>query len=80
LRAEANVPEYVKGVIVVQVDPEASNGQDLRVGDVIEEVNRQPTPNSRTFGQITSQLDPAKPVVVGLTRNRQRSFLILQPN
>jgi serine protease Do len=72
--------EYVKGVIVVQVDPEASNGQDLRVGDVIEEVNRQPTPNSRTFGQITSQLDPAKPVVVGLTRNRQRSFLILQPN
>lgn len=80
LRAEANVPEYVKGVIVTQVDPEASTGQDLRVGDVIEEVNRQPTPNSQAFAQITSQLDPAKPVVVGLTRNRQRSFLILQPN
>jgi serine protease Do len=80
LRAEANVPEYVKGVIVVQVDPETSTGQDLRVGDVIEEVNRQPTPNSQTFAQITSRLDPAKPVVVGLTRNRQRSFLILQPN
>ncbi|HEX3445925.1 MAG TPA: hypothetical protein VHS80_14505, partial [Chthoniobacterales bacterium] len=80
LRAEANVPEYVKGVIVVQVDPEASTNQDLRVGDVIEEVNRQPTPNSQTFAEITSQLDPAKPVVVGLTRNRQRSFLILQPN
>jgi hypothetical protein len=43
-------------------------------------VNRQPTPNSQVFAQITSQLDPAKPVVVGLTRNRQRSFLILQPN
>jgi serine protease Do len=80
LRAEANVPEYVKGVIVVQVDPEALTGQDLRVGDVIEEVNRQPTPNSQAFAQITSKLDPAKPVVVGLTRNRQRSFLILQPN
>jgi serine protease Do len=80
LRAEANVPEYVKGVIVVQVDPEASTGQDLRVGDVIEEVNRQPTPNAQAFAKITSQLDPAKPVVVGLTRNRQRSFLILQPN
>jgi serine protease Do len=80
LRTEANVPEYVKGVIVIQVDPDASAGQDLRLGDVIEEVNRQPTPNSQTFAQITSQLDPAKPVVVGLTRNRQRSFLILQPN
>jgi serine protease Do len=80
LRAEANVPEYVKGVIVVQVDPDASTGQDLRVGDVIEEVNRQPTPNSQAFARITGQLDPGKPVVVGLTRNRQRSFLILQPN
>jgi serine protease Do len=80
LRAEANVPEYVKGVIVVQVDPEESTGQGLRVGDVIEEVNRQPTPNAQVFAKITSQLDPAKPVVVGLTRNRQRSFLILQPN
>lgn len=80
LRAEANVPEYVKGVIVIQIDPDASTGQDLRVGDVIEEVNRQPTPNSQAFAQITSQLDPRKPVVVGLTRNRQRSFLILQPN
>jgi serine protease Do len=80
LRSEANVPEYVKGVIVIQVDPEASTAQDLRVGDVIEEVNRQPTPNSQAFAQIASQLDPTKPVVVGLTRNRQRSFLILQPN
>jgi serine protease Do len=80
LRTEANVPEYVKGVIVVQVDPDASAAQDLRVGDVIEEVNRQATPNSQAFAQITSQLDPAKPIVVGLTRNRQRSFLILQPN
>jgi serine protease Do len=80
LRAEANVPEYVKGVIVIQVDPDASAGQDLRLGDVIEEVNRQPTPNTQTFAQITNQLDPAKPVVVGLTRNRQRSFVILQPN
>jgi serine protease Do len=80
LRSEANVPEYVKGVIVIQVDPEGSTAQDLRVGDVIEEVNRQPTPNSQAFGQIASQLDPTKPVVVGLTRNRQRSFLILQPN
>jgi serine protease Do len=80
LRAEANVPEYVKGVIVIQVDPEATAGQDLRLGDVIEEINRQPTPNTKTFAQITNQLDPAKPVVVGLTRNRQRSFLILQPN
>jgi serine protease Do len=80
LRTEANIPEYVKGVIVIQIDPDASAGQDLRVGDVIDEVNRQPTPNSQTFARIASQLDPAKPVVVGLTRNRQRSFLILQPN
>src|ERR1700726_883534 len=80
LRSEANVPEYVKGVIVIQVDPEAATAQDLRVGDVIEEVNRQPTPNSQVFAQISSRLDPTKPVVVGLTRNRQRSFIILQPN
>jgi hypothetical protein len=29
---------------------------------------------------LVSQLDPNRPVMVGMARNRQRSFVIIQPN
>ena len=79
LRQEAKVPENVSGVIVTAIDPSSSTAQELRPGDVIEEVNRRAVNNLREFQQIVGQLDPDRPVVVGIARGRQRSFVILQP-
>jgi serine protease Do len=80
LRTEANVPPNVNGVIVTRVDPSSSAAQALKPGDVIEQINRQPVSNVDEFQSVVGQLDPDRPVMVGMARNRQRSFVIIQPN
>jgi serine protease Do len=80
LRLQANVPANVNGVIVTRVDPSSGVAQELRPGDVIEQINRQPVANLDEFQSVVSRLDPDRPVMVGMARNRQRSFVIIQPN
>jgi serine protease Do len=80
LRSEANVPATVNGVIVTGVDPGSPVAQQIRPGDVIEQINRQPVPDVNEFERIVGQLDQDVPVMVGIARNRQRSFVIVQPN
>jgi serine protease Do len=80
LRSQANVPASVNGVIVTRVDPSSGVAQELRPGDVIEQINRQPVANVDEFQSMISRLDPDRPVMVGMARNRQRSFVIIQPN
>ncbi len=80
LRSQANVPANVNGVIVTRVDPSSGVAQELRPGDVIEQINRQPVANVDEFQSMVSRLDPDRPVMVGMARNRQRSFVIIQPN
>jgi serine protease Do len=80
LRSEANVPSTVNGVIVTGVDPSSPVAQQIRPGDVIEQINRQPVPDVNEFQNVVSQLDQDRPVMVGIARNRQRSFVIIQPN
>jgi serine protease Do len=80
LRSQANVPANVNGVIVTRVDPSSGVAQELRPGDVIEQINRQPVANLDEFQSVVSRLDPDRPVMVGMARNRQRSFVIIQPN
>lgn len=80
LRAEAKVPANVNGVIVMSVDPTSPVAQQVKPGDVIEQINRQPIANVDEFERVVGQLDSDRPVMVGLARNRQRSFVIIQPN
>jgi serine protease Do len=80
LRSEANVPPNVKGVIVTRVDPSSAVAQQLRPGDVIEQINRQPVSDVDDFQSVVGRLDPDRPVMIGMARNRQRSFVIIQPN
>ena len=80
LRTEASVPDSVHGVIVIRVDPSGAAGQTLRPGDIIEEINRHPIYNVQDFEKITNRLDAGRPIILALTRNGQRSFLIIQPN
>jgi serine protease Do len=80
LRTEAKVPPNVNGVIVTRVDPNSTAAQELRPGDVIEQINRQPVSNVDEFQSVVGQLDPDRPVMVGMARSRQRSFVIIQPN
>jgi S1-C subfamily serine protease len=67
-------------VIVTGVDPSSPVAQQIRPGDVIEQINRHPVPDVNEFERVVGQLDQDVPVMVAIARNRQRSFVILQPN
>jgi S1-C subfamily serine protease len=67
-------------VIVTSVDPSSPVAQQIRPGDVIEQINRRPVPDVSEFESVVSQLDQDRPVMVGIARNRQRSFIVIQPN
>jgi hypothetical protein len=47
---------------------------------VIEQINRQPVPDVNAFERVVGQLDQETPVLVTMARNRQQSFVVLQPN
>jgi serine protease Do len=79
LRSRANIPANINGVLVTQVDPSSSSAEQIQPGDVIEEVNRKPVKNIKEFAQIVGQLESDQPVVVGIARNRQRSFVVITP-
>src|ERR1700719_341850 len=80
LRTEAHVPANVNGVMVTRVDPASPAAQALQPGDVIEQIDRQPVSNVDEFQSLIARLDPDRSVMVGMARNRQRSFVIIQPN
>src|SRR3984957_8005968 len=80
LRSEADVPANVNGVMVIRVDPASPAAQALRPGDVIEQIDRQPVSDVDEFQSVVGRLDPDRSVMVGMARNRQRSFVIIQPN
>ena len=69
----------VNGVIVTSVDPGSPVAQQIRPGDVIEQINRQPVPNVDEFEHVVGELNANRRVMVGLARNRQRSYVIIQP-
>ncbi len=78
-RQQANLPENLQGVIVTRVDPASAAADQIRPGDIIEEVNRHRVTGVQEFQNVVGQLDPDQPIVVGIARNRQRSFVVIQP-
>jgi S1-C subfamily serine protease len=50
------LPETSRGVVVVAVDPDSNAASDLRPGDIIEEVSRQPVSNVTEFNAAVSKL------------------------
>jgi serine protease Do len=48
--------ENSRGVVVVAVDPDSNASSDLRPGDIIEEVSRQPVTNVNEFNAAVSKL------------------------
>ena len=78
LATHLDLPNGVRGVVVMQVDP-ALGAADLRKGDVIEEVNQQPVTSVAEFNKAASGANPKQPQVLSVCRHRTRSFVVLHP-
>ncbi len=68
---DRSVPPIPAGVLVTEVDAQSAAGQtEIRPGDLIERVNRQPVSNLRQFQELIKGLDPAMPVTLSLSNDR----------
>ena len=78
LAATLGVPAGVHGVVVAQTDPNGATAE-LRVGDVIEEINQQPISSVQDFEKVVRSLDPNQKQVLSVCRRRTRSFVVVRP-
>ncbi len=75
----ADLPENARGVMVTAVDPDSPAAESLQVGDVIEEVNRQPVASVEDFQKTTATLKPGEKQMLFICRGKTRSFVVLTP-
>jgi serine protease Do len=78
LARQLDLPNGVRGVVVMQVDP-AMGSADLQRGDVIEEVNQQPVTSVADFKKVIAGVDPGQAQVLSVCRHRTRSFVVVRP-
>ena len=71
------LPEGVKGVVVTQIQPDAPAAEKLRVGDVIEEINRQPFGSVAEYERLVQAVSPGERALLFICRGRTRSFVLV---
>jgi serine protease Do len=71
-----DLPNSVTGVIVTRV---GSDENQLRTGDVIEEVNQRSVTSVADYKRVVSSLDPNETHVLSVCRHRTRTSVVLRP-
>jgi serine protease Do len=79
LRAQWSVPSNVEGMVVSQIDPQSASAQGgLQVGDVIEEMNRQPAHSLDDFSRLAAELKNQQTLLL-VSRRGTGLFLVITP-
>ena len=80
LRAQWGVPSNVEGMMVSQIDPQSASAQGgLKVGDVIEEINRKPAHKLEDFSRLAADLKNQQTLLL-VSRRGTGLFLVITPN
>jgi len=77
VRQELGLPGEVQGVVVTQVDRNASAAQALTQGDVIESINRQPVRNTTDFNKLAAEAKGRS--LLRVIRQGQGLFVVITP-
>lgn len=79
LRTRFNIPSKLTGVIVSGLKEDAPSKGYLRIGDVIEEINRIKIQDVNDYEKLVSRLKPDEDVTLLLWRDGRPSLVILSP-
>ncbi|MGB8168149.1 MAG: Do family serine endopeptidase [Chthoniobacteraceae bacterium] len=71
------LPPDVAGVAIVQIQPTSVLAEKLRVGDVIEEINRSPVRSVEDFERATQTLGRDDKALLLICRGRSRAFVVV---
>lgn len=77
-RKEFDLPEDAQGVLVTAVDPDSpSAAADIRRGDLIHEINRQPVSNSKEAIELSDKLKAEKKVLLRISRKGASRYVVV---
>jgi serine protease Do len=74
-----SLPENIRGVMVLEIDPSAPAARVLRPRDVIEQVRQQPVETPADFQRLAREVQTGERVMLSISRGKSRSFLVLTP-
>jgi serine protease Do len=78
IRDNLNLPENIRGVVVRSVGEDSPAQGLLQANDVIQEVDRKPTPSVHAFDQIVSRIGKKSTVLLLIYRNGGSIYLTMQ--
>jgi serine protease Do len=79
VRKQYEIPESVKGVAIIQVDPESpSAAAGLKPGDVIHEVARQPVATAKEAVDLSEKLKGEKKVLLRVSSRGGSRYVVVE--
>lgn len=79
-RKQYNIPEQAKGVVVSKVKPgSAVEGAGIQVGDLIQEVSREPIKSLDDYSRIATKIAKEELVVLLVNRRGNNLFVAINP-
>ncbi len=78
-RSRLGLQPGIGGVVVESVEPGVPAARVLQPGDIIEEIGRRPINSPEDFEQAAASLNPNERVMIFLSRDRVRSFAVIDP-
>ncbi|HEX8947372.1 MAG TPA: Do family serine endopeptidase, partial [Dissulfurispiraceae bacterium] len=77
-RESLNLPEKIKGVIVVNVGDESPARDVLAKNDIIQEINRKPVNGLKGYEDIVSKIGPSESVLLLIYRNGSHLYATIK--
>jgi serine protease Do len=75
-----NLPKDVQGAVIVDIDPDSSAAKDdLKEGDVIQEVNKQPVKSAKDLVAIGKKLKPNEKILMRVYSEGRSAYVELEP-
>jgi serine protease Do len=80
VRTALNLPKDVQGAVIVELDSSSPAAQaGVRVGDVIQEVNKQPVENAKELVALSKRLNPNEKVLMRVYSQGRSGYVVIEP-
>jgi serine protease Do len=78
VRKELKLPSQVKGAVVVDVAPGSSAADaGLQLGDIVQEVNKQPVTNSKALTAMNGEIKPGQKLLLRVWSRGKSGYVAL---
>jgi serine protease Do len=68
-----------KGVLITKIEPDSPAEQELREGDLIKEINREPVNTVEDFNRIAGKLKGSDNILIRILRENRAFYVVLKP-